>query len=84
MLDHCMNFTTENTMELLEFALCTTYFSHNGEVFKQIQGAQIGCTVSVVVLNLYMEDHEETAIATALLEMKPKIWRNIWTIYLSS
>ena len=35
----------------------------------------MGNPVSVVVSNLFMEDHEETAIATAPPEMKPQIWR---------
>ena len=35
----------------------------------------MGSPVSVVVSNLYMEDHEETVIATAPPEMKPKIWK---------
>ena len=35
----------------------------------------MGSPVSVAVLNLLMEDHEEMAIDTAPSEMKPKIWR---------
>ena len=62
-------------MELLDFIMSTTYFSYNGEIYQQIQGAAMGSPVLVVVSNLFMEDHEETAIATAPPEMKPKIWR---------
>ena len=31
--------------------------------------------VSVVVLNLYTEDHEEKSIGSAPKEMMPKIWK---------
>ena len=74
-LHRCWNLTAEDIMELLEFVLSTTYFSFNVEIYKQIQGAPMGSPVLVVVSNLYMEDHEETAIATAPPEIKPKIWK---------
>ena len=70
-----MNLTADDIMELLDFVQSTTYFSYNGEIHKQIQGAPMGSPVSVVVSNLFMEDHEEMAITTAPPEMKPKIWR---------
>ena len=74
-LHRCTNLTADDIMELLKFLLSTTYFSYNGEIYKQIQGAPMGSPVSVVVSNLYMEDHEETAIATAPQDMKPQIWK---------
>ena len=69
-LHHHTNFSAEDIMELLEFVLSTTYFSYNGEIYMQIKGAPMGSPLSVVVLNLFMEDHEETAIATTPPEMK--------------
>ena len=94
-----MKLTAEDIMALLEFVLSTTYFFYNGEIYRQIWEAPMWSLVSVVVLNLYMEDHEGTAVATAPPEMKPKIWkryvdnsfeiikkdqRNPFTHYLSS
>ena len=35
----------------------------------------MGSLVSVVVSNLYMEDHEEKSIHSEPKEMKPKIWK---------
>ena len=77
-----MNLTADDIMELMEFVLFTTYFSYNGEIYKQIQGALIGSPVSVVMSNLFMEDHEEMATATAPPEMKPKIRKSMWMIRL--
>ena len=69
------NLSTDNMMELLDFVLSMTYFSYNGNIYLQIKGALMGSPVSVIVSNLFMEDHEETAITTAPPEMKLKIWR---------
>ena len=55
-------------MALLDFVLSITYFSYNGEIYQQIWGALMGSLVSAVVSNLFMEDHEEMAIATAIDE----------------
>ena len=62
-------------MELLDFVLSTKYFSYDGRIYRQIQGAPMGSLVSVVVSNLYMEDHEEKSMGSAPKEMKPKIWK---------
>ena len=64
-----------NVMELLEFVLDSTYFSYGGKIHGQIQGAPMGSPGSVVVANRFVKDHEETSIATAPPQMKPKIWR---------
>ena len=62
-------------MELMEFVLSTTYFTYNGKIYQQIQGAPMGSPVSVVVANAYMESHEEKAMDTAPPIVRPKIWK---------
>ena len=42
----------DDIMDLLDFMLSTTYFSYDDRIYRQIQGAAIGCPVSVVVSNL--------------------------------
>ena len=53
--------TIPDIMELMAFVLSTTYFTYNGKIYQQIQGAPMGSPVSVVVANAYMEAHEEEA-----------------------
>ena len=45
--------------ELLQLCLRSTYFSFNGEIYEQREGAAMGSPVSAVVANLYMEFFEE-------------------------
>ena len=52
-LHRCTNLSADNIMELLDFVLSTTYFSYNGEIYQQIQGAPMGSPVLVVVSNLF-------------------------------
>jgi len=65
----------EDIMELMDFVLSTTYFSYGGKIYQQIQGAPMGSPVSVVVANMYMEAHEEEAMDTAPLTVRPKMWK---------
>ena len=53
--------------------LRSTYFQYNGSIYEQKDGAAMGSPVSAVIANLYMEEFEERAIATATY--KPKIWK---------
>ena len=57
--------------DLLNFVLRSTYFQYNGSIDEQKDGAAMGSPVSAVIANLYMEEFEERAIATATY--KPKI-----------
>ena len=47
---------------IAELCLKSTYFSYNGELYEQRQGAAMGYPVSAVVANLYMEFFEELAL----------------------
>jgi len=67
------NLTPTQIADLLNFVLRSTYFQYNGSIQEQKDGAAMGSPVSVVIGNLYMEEFEERAIATATF--KPKIWK---------
>ena len=57
---------------LLEFCLKNTYFSFQGQFYEQVEGAAIGCPVSPIVANLYMEYLEQKALSTD--PHPPKFW----------
>ena len=58
---------------LLEFCLKTTYFTFQGKMYEQVKGAAMGSPISPIVANLFMEDLETKALATA--PSTPKIWK---------
>ena len=49
-----------------------TYFTFQGEFYKQNKGAAMGSPISPVVANLYMEQFESRALDTA--PTPPTIW----------
>ena len=63
----------EDITNLLELCLKCTYFQYEGEFYLQIHGAAMGSPVSPIVCNLYMEDFEQRALATA--EHPPDWWK---------
>ena len=69
------NLTVDDIMELLEFVLNTTYFSFRGQIYQQKFGTAKGSPVSPIVANLFMEDLEQQAIASAPAECRPKFWK---------
>jgi len=66
------NLTPTQIADLLNFVLRSTYFQYDGSIYEQKDGAAMGSPVSAVFANLYMEEFEERAIATAT--NTPKIW----------
>ena len=50
---------------LLKFCLNTTYFTFQGKMYEQVRGAAMGSPLSPIVANLFMEDLETKALATA-------------------
>ena len=67
------NLTPTQIADLLNFVLRSTYFQYNGSIYEQKDGAAMGSPVSAVIANIFMEDFEERAIASAMY--KPKIWK---------
>ena len=68
------NLTPTQIADLSNFVLRSTYFQYNGLIYEQKDGAAMDSPVSAVIANLYMEEFEERAIATATY--KPiKIWK---------
>ena len=57
---------------LLEFCLKNTYFSFQGQLYEQVEGAAMGSPVSPIVANLYIEYLEQKALSTAL--HPPRFW----------
>ena len=47
---------------LLSICLKTTYFVYNQQYYEQTDGAAMGCPVSPVVANIFMEHIEEQGI----------------------
>ncbi|XP_072025352.1 uncharacterized protein [Amphiura filiformis] len=47
---------------LLELCLNTTYFIYNGKFYRQRHGCAMGSPVSPIVVNLFMEQFERTAL----------------------
>ena len=58
---------------LLEFCLTNTYFSFQGRLYEQKEGAAMGSPISPIVANIFMENFENRALATS--PCTPKIWK---------
>ncbi|XP_072046271.1 uncharacterized protein [Amphiura filiformis] len=67
--------TIDNIMEVLEFALTTTYFSFRGQIYQQRFGTAMGSPVSPIVANLYILWLEQEALVTAPHDIKPRLWK---------
>ena len=74
-LKDCTKLNSDDIIELLKFVITTAYFSFRGQIYQQIFGAAMGSPVSAIVANFFMEWLEEEAIATAPMDIKPKLRR---------
>ncbi|XP_072035572.1 uncharacterized protein [Amphiura filiformis] len=68
------NLSLDDVIELLDFIL-STYFTFRGKIFRQLFGAAMGSPVSPLAANIFMEHLEQSDIATAPLNCKPKLWK---------
>jgi len=50
--------------ELLLIVLSQTYFTYNGQVFKQIKGLPMGCSISGAAAIIFMDTIERQALST--------------------
>jgi hypothetical protein len=64
--------SVDQLLTLLEFCLDTTYFVFQGDFYQQTHGAAMGSPVSPLVANIYMEDFEKKALASA--PHPPSMW----------
>ncbi|XP_071950858.1 uncharacterized protein [Antedon mediterranea] len=62
-------------MKLLGLIVNKTYFSFNGNIYRQIQGIAMGSPISPILANLYLEWLEHQAINTAPTNIKPVYWK---------
>ena len=58
---------------LVELCLKSTFFSYEDAIYEQTDGTAMGSPLSPTVANIFMEDFENTAIAT--FHLQPKIWK---------
>ncbi len=66
------NLSPENIYDLLKLCLTTTCFQWREKYYEQTYGAPMGSPLSPVMANLFMEEFEKNALATATL--KPGFW----------
>ena len=55
---------TDDILDLLNLCLTSTYFQYDGRHYKQLHGTAMGSPVSVVVVEIVMQNIEERALAT--------------------
>jgi hypothetical protein len=62
----------EDILGLFRHVLTTSYFTFNGQFYRQTYGVAMGSLLSPVIVNFYMEDHKKAALESAPL--KPRFW----------
>jgi hypothetical protein len=62
----------EDILRLFHHVLTTSYFSFNGQFYKQIDDVAMVSPLCPVITNFYMEDFEERALDSA--PHKPHFW----------
>ena len=67
--------STNHIMDLLEFCLRSTYFTHRGKFFEQVEGAAMGSPISPIVANLFMENFESRALQSS--PNPPLLWKRL-------
>ena len=67
-------------LDLLDILLRTTYFKFNGDFYQQTDGAATRGPTSAIVLEIYMQSLETTAITIA--DHPPKVWeRHVYDVF---
>ena len=67
--------STKHIMDLLEFCLRSTYFTHRGKFYEQVEGAAMGSPISPIMANLYMENFEMRALQSS--PNLPLLWEEV-------
>ena len=53
-------------LDQVNLVLTTTWYSFNSKFYQKTEGVAMGGTASSITAKIYMQDHERTAISTAL------------------
>ena len=67
--------SVEDIMLLLTFTTSNTYFQFNGVIYRQVEGFAMGDPLSAVMANLFMEDLEQQALASAPAVCAVSLWK---------
>ena len=67
------NMPVQHIISILEFCLRSTYFTFQGRLYEQEEGADMGSPIRSIVANLFMEDFEKKAIDSS--PHPPCFWR---------
>lgn len=59
-------------IELLKLCTESNYFELEGQIFRQDEGMAMGSPLSPIFANIFMEEFEQRAIASA--QFQPKVW----------
>ena len=72
-LDERTSLLPDKVPELLEMCLRTIYFSYGEGFYERREGAAMGCAVSAIKANLYMEFFKQLALELA--PTRPGLWK---------
>ena len=65
LLSQRTNMSIQQIVTLLEFCLKNTYFLFKGMYYKQVHGASMGSSISLLIANLFKEELEVKALSSA-------------------
>ena len=57
--------TDDETTNLVDVCLKSTYFSYREDIYEKINGVEMGSSLSPIVVNIFMEHFEDKAINSA-------------------
>ena len=63
----------DQVLDLLSFVLRNSYFSFQEVIYQQVFGCAMGSPVSAVIAELVMQEVEQKALATSIVQ--PRWWR---------
>ena len=67
--------TTQQSLELMEFCLYSTYLLFQGSYYEQLKDVAMGSPVGPIVANLYMEFFKDKALRTS--QNSPRLWKKV-------